>query len=285
MKINLPKNTFATFKIVSGSLFLVVSLLFYKVAGYALLAALMVGRAHSLGAWLAMWRSKKLNLRYVSWMVFLSLVVSFWGVSMVSFLTLAFITHLLFTFHFVFDEFELQEEKRDVGNVLASVSPVVLVVLFLIKDFFQLEAILNMNIFIVIAVVLFAIELIFLKEINWFFVQTKILTLFVLFSLFMGMRSGAVLGVFLIFHYFFWFIYPVYKLHKYQREERDGLVMILVLVMVVSASFHVFTNHQIFSGELLDLALEAFYIGTIVHILSTAPFGYFFGLPKPKIYS
>lgn len=276
MKINLQKNSFSTFKIISGSVFLLVSILFYKVSSYALIAALLVGRTHSLGAWLSMWRAKKLTIKYILWMILLSVIVSYWGVTLVSLLTLAFITHLLFTFHFIFDEFELQEERRNLNNLISSICPTVVIVLFLVRDFFNLTS-LNVSFFISIVFVLLALELIYIKEINWFFIQTKILTLFALAGMILGTPARVLLGVLLIFHYFFWFIYPVYKLHKYnKKEERDGLVMILLLMTSTGLYFSMAGEN--FGERFQELATKAFYIGTIIHILSTAPFGTFFGL-------
>jgi hypothetical protein len=283
MRVNLPRNSFSFFKIVVGTSFFLVVACFNQIAALAFISATLVGRAHSLGAWLAMWRAKKLTLKYVAWMLFLALVISFWGTQIVPLVTLAFVTHILFTFHFIFDEFDLQEESRSTHNLVSSINPALIIILCLCRDYFNLTSVLNFNFFIILAATLLVIELIYVQEINWFFVQTKVLTLFALLTIYVGVKGSVLLGVFLIFHYFFWFIYPVYKLHKYKREERDGLIFILLLI--VSSNFYISGNSEILGETFFDLALRVFYIGTIVHIFSTAPFGYFFGLERPKVYA
>ena len=283
MKVNLPRNSFSFFKIVTGTSFLILVACFNKIAALAFISATLVGRAHSIGAWLAMWRAKKLTLKYVMFMLILALVVSYWGTQIVPLITLAFVTHILFTFHFIFAEFELQEESRGMHNLLSSVSPTLIMVLYLSRDYYNLFTVFTFTFFVILAVTLLILELLYIREINWFFVQTKVLTFFMLLSMYAGVKGSMVLGVFLIFHYFFWFIYPVYKLHKYKREERDGLIFILLLI--VSSNFYISGNSEILGEKFFDLALRVFYIGTIVHIFSTAPFGYYFGLAKPKVYA
>ncbi len=279
MQIHLPTNNFAFFKTVSGSAFLATALAFPILATYSFIIALAVGKAHILGAWFAMWRSGKLNWKYVSWMCVLSVIVAFSGLKLIpSLLVLGFITQIFFSFHFLFDEFDLGEEERTLPNVVSSFGPSVLMFLALSKEFFQLN--INIDIFLVIAAVFLAIEFLYTKKVTWFFVHTKALTLFVLLALFTGMSATSVLHIFLIFHYFFWFIYPVYKIHKYKPEERDGFIMILIMIVSTSVYFAVTRNS--YGEEVYSLAVRAFYIGTIVHILSTAPFGYLFGLPQKK---
>ncbi len=282
MRIHLPRNNFSFFKIISGTLFLFLAASFPLLAGLSFLGALAVGRAHSLGAWLGMWRAGKFTPKYIVWMILLTLVVSFWGFTLVSFTVLSFVTFVLFTLHFIFDEFELQEEKRSFVNILSSLNPTILVLLFLVTDFLKLWHLVGFSFFISLALMLLAVEMINLKEINWFFVQTKVLTLYILYAIFAGISSSAVLGVFLMFHYFFWFIYPVYKLHKYKREERDGFIMILLIL--VSSSVYFAVTRFSYVDEVFNLVVKAFLVGTIIHVLSTAPFAYLFGLPKSKSY-
>ncbi len=279
MKIYLPTNNFAFFKILSGSLFLVAAITFPTLAAYSFIIALMVGRAHSLGAWIAMWRAGKFNWKYITWISLLSIVIAFWGLKIVSSLELlAFITYLFFTFHFLFDEFDLQEEERSVQNIIPSISPSILLVLSLCKDYFHLN--IHLSVFLIIAAALLAIEFLYVRNINWFFVHMKILTLFILSALFLHVTGSAMLAVFLIFHYAFWFIYPIYKLHKYRREERDSFIMILLLM--VSSSVYFSLTRNSYGDEVFNLVVKSFYIGTIIHILATAPFGYLFGLPRKK---
>ncbi len=277
MKLSLPTNTFSFFKFITGTIFLALATLFHSIAGYSFIIALAVGKAHSLGAWIAMWRAGKLNWKYIWWMFTISIIVAFWGLKVVSSLELlSFVTYTLFSFHFLFDEFDLQEEERSFSNILSSLSPSLLMFLFILQDFLKLT--LPLNIFVAIALTFFIVELIFIHTINWFFLHTKILSLFILIAIATHVSSGSVLSVFLIFHYSFWFIYPVYKLHKYRPEERDNFIMILILIVSTSVYFALTRNS--YGGDVFNLAVRAFLIGTIIHILSTAPFAYFLGLPK-----
>lgn len=279
-RIELPRKNFGFFKFALGSTFLIAVAAHNSIASYSFLIALAVGKAHSLGAWIAMWRSGKLNWRYITSMFFISIAVSYWGLKMVDSLeTLSFITYTLFSFHFLFDEFDLQEEARTQAGILASISPAFLLLLLLARDFLHIN--ITDQILWGVTLSAIAIECIYLKKINWFFLHTKVLTLFILGAAQLGMSAGAILATFLIFHYFFWFIYPVYKLHKYKPEERDNFIMILVLI--VSTSFYFAVTRNLYGEEILNLTIRAFLIGTIIHILSTAPFGYLFGLPKKKL--
>ena len=278
MKINLPTNTFSFFKFVSGTLFLIVALFSPLVAIYSFFVALTVGRAHGLGAWLAMWRSGKLNWMYVSWMTIIILLTSFWGLKIASSVTLLFVTYMFFAFHFFFDEFDLQEETRSIGNILSGISPLLLICLFLIKGFFAVSV--PINFFVALAVTLLALELIHLKEMNWFFLNTKVLTVFILLSMYLGASAKNILDIFLVFHYFFWFIYPIYRLHKYRPQERDGFIMMLVLL--IGAGIYFASTQRTYGPDVLEFSIRIFMVGTLVHIFSTAPFGYVFGLPRPK---
>ncbi len=277
MHIDLPKNNFAFFKFIAGSLFLMAVISYNSIALYSFFIALAVGRAHSLGAWIAMWRSGKLNWKYITSMFLVSIAVSYWGLNMVPNLQiLSFITSLLFCFHFFFDEFDLQEEERSWENILPSLSPAILISILLTKDYLHFNV--PLNTFYVIAGGLLLIEIIHTKRIGWFFLHTKILTLFTLVAVALHMNAQGILATFLIFHYFFWFLYPIYKLHKYKPTERDSFVMILLLVVSTSLYFSITKND--YSDEVMQLTIRAFLIGTIIHVLATAPFGYLFGLPR-----
>ncbi len=277
--IDLSVRNFGFFKFIIGTIFLLIVISFNTIASYSFLIALAVGKAHSLGAWIAMWRSGKLNWRYISSMFIISVAVSYWGLKLVDSLeTLSFITYALFSFHFLFDEFDLQEEDRSQTGILGSVGPAFLLILLLARDFLHVD--ITYHVLIAVAFSAIAIECIYFKKLNWFFLHTKVLTLFILGAAFFGMSAGAILATFLIFHYFFWFIYPVYKLHKYKPEERDNFIMILVLI--ISTSFYFAVTRNLYGEEILNLTIRAFLIGTIIHILSTAPFGYLFGLPKKR---
>jgi hypothetical protein len=278
MKVHLPVNNFAFFKMAIGTAFLAAALVTPLISIYSFAIALMVGRAHSLGAWVAMWRAGKLSWRYIVWMSAIIIAVSYWGLQMVSLNHLLFVTYVLFAFHFFFDEFELQEERRTFTNLLSGAAPLLVMLLFLCRSF--LDVAVTMGLMVTTALTFLALEFIYVRELTWFTIHTKILTAFILLSFHLGTSATAVHAVFLTFHYFFWFIYPVYKLHKYKREERDGFIMMLLLI--VAASFYFAITKDSYGPQVYELVIRSFNIGTIVHILATAPFGYLFGLPLPK---
>lgn len=280
MKIKLTTSNFSFFKVSTGFLFLFFVILFPIIATYSFKVALVVGTAHVLGTWMAMWRAGKLNWKYVCWMFTLSIMVSFWGLKLVpaNSAILGTVTYIIFFFHLVYDEFDLQEEKRTIDNIISSIVPLTSLVMLFFRDFFGTYF--NFSIFLGVIVMLLLMELIYIDEINWFFVQTKILTLFVVISIFLKFDVRLVFSILLIIHYFFWFIYPIYKLHKYKREERDGFIMMLLLVISISFYFVIIISSS--SVDVADVITKSFFITTIIHVLSTSPFGYLFGLPKSK---
>ncbi len=280
MQVNLQLGNFSFFKFIFGT-FLLSLALFFPVFLYITLVVIVVGKAHSLGAWLSMWRAGKLNNKYFIWLVFIIVSVSYLGVKVLSVAVLSFVTYLLFSFHFIYDEFDLQEEKRVLGNIISGFLPLLLLFLYLI-NFFYFNNFLNINSIIGIVTTYVFLEILYVKEINWFFINSKILTLFVVLSFLFNINPINILNVFALYHYVFWFIYPVYKLHKYKREERDGFIMILFIIMLVST--FVYSSVIWGNGDSQD-AVRLFLIGTLVHVLSTAPFGYLIGLPKSKFYN
>ncbi len=282
MRINLAFDTFSFFKVCVGSLFLVMALFFPIVITFSWLAVIFVGRTHSLGAWLAMWRAGKLNWKYVLWMFFLIVTLSFFGGwKSMPLPVLQFVTYMFFAFHFFFDEVDLQEEKMTLYNAFSSLVPFLIVSLYIIKSFFNLA--IGIDMFGVLFILLLIIEFIHIKEIGWLFIQTKILGVFIFCAIFLGIKPELILDIFLMSHYFFWFIFPVYKLHKYKREERDGLIM--MLIFIIGTSVVVGLSGYAYGEEALELSIRAFLIGTLVHVLSTPPFGYLFGLPRSRVYS
>jgi hypothetical protein len=80
-------------------------------------------------------------------------------------------------------------------------------------------------------------------------------------------------------HYIFWVAYPVYKLNKYVKEDRDDFIMILTLIILMSAFIY---STKIWTGidESKDFLTRTFFVATLVHTFSTAPFGYWFGLRR-----
>ena len=279
MKINLPLRTFSFFKVVV-SFFILTTALVFPLAGFVSLMILVVGRAHTLGAWLAMWRSKKLTWYYLFSIVLVTSVLSFWGFTTASITALSFSAYSFFAFHFLFDEYDLQEEKRKGGNIFSSISPAISVILILISNYLHIG--MTTTFFATIIGIFFIMEMFLITEINWFFVNAKILTIFILIAHTLGFSAPTILNMFLVSHYLFWFIYPVYNLHRYKREERDGFIMILIIVMLLSVFIY---SSKVWGGtENIDVSLRSFYIASLVHVLLTAPFGYLFGLPKPSKY-
>ncbi len=278
MKVFLPRGTFSSYKIVIGTLFLILVLLFPFLTLYLVPLALLVGKPHLLGAWLGMWRARRITWKYVAWMFFLSLTVSYWGMHVTSPEFLYFFTASLFAVHFLFDEYDLQEQKRTKYNLLAGFTPLFVILVYLFDFYYKFG--ISLDLVLLMVFVLVSVEVITLKEINWFFVQSKILLLFAIVAILNNFSPQSIIGVLLIFHYFFWFIFPVYKLHKYKKEERDGFIMILLLL--VSTSLYFSTTSPSYGEEMYILAVKVFHIGTIIHILSTAPFGYLFGLKESQ---
>ncbi len=278
MKLFLPLKSFAFFKAGTGLLFLA-SVATLPVSASALyLLAIALGKTHLIGAWFAMWRAGKLTKIYIAWMLFFSVFFSYIAATVVPLLLLAFLTNLLFLFHFLFDEFDLQEEERNKINLLSGVVPGVLGAIFLFSDYFKLQSVVVFEIYLIIFAAFLLIEMIYVRHIGWFFIQSKILSIFLLFAVFTEIKSGVAFLIFIIYHYIFWFIYPAYKLHKYKREERDGFIFIMLLL--IAGNFYYGAAGIMDNQAMFEIAVKAFLVGTIVHILSTAPFGYFFGLKR-----
>jgi hypothetical protein len=278
MQVSLPLRSFPFFKIAIGIIYFVSVFISPKIALASFFIALLVGRAHGLGAWLGMWRGNRITWKFVIWMSFLTLIVSYLGTRVVSFSFLSFFTTVLFAVHFFFDEFELQDTPIHKHNIIAGFTPFFLVVLYLFNSYYKIG--IPFYFFIITLTSLLALEVFLLKKIDWFFIQSKVHLIFIWLAIVTELKPQTILGVLLTFHYFFWFIYPVYKLHKYKREERDGFIMILLLL--VSTSVYFATTNQSYGQEVYELAVKAFLIGTIIHILSTAPFGYLFGLKRSR---
>lgn len=275
MIVNLPVKSFAFFKVILGCFILFLSIPI-SFSGYVYKIAQFLAGAHFLGAYLAMWKAGKLSVKYVIWIIVITLVSSFLVYKTTSIQLLFFLIFGLFYFHFLFDEFDLQEERKSFNNLLSVANPTVLLFLLLFKDFFHLN--IGIFVFALVSLHLLAIELIFIKEINWFFIHTKILAIFALVSVFYSVSTFSIWSVTLVYHYIFWFIYPVYKLHKYNREERDGFIMIIIILITIFAFIYSPNNYNIPAVDGLRLLL----IASVVHVLTTAPFGYYFGLPRPK---
>ncbi len=278
MKLFLPLKSFAFFKAGTGLLFLASVATLPASVGMVYLMAIALAKSHLIGAWFAMWRAGKLTKIYIAWMLFFSVFFSYIAAAVVPLLLLTFLTSLLFLFHFLFDEFEFQEQHEVKINLISGIAPGILGTMFLFSDYFSLQALLVPSIYVIIFVALFFIELLYIRHIDWFFIQTKIFSLFLLFAVFFEIDSVIIFLIFSLYHYIFWFIYPAYKLHKYKREERDGFIFIMLLL--IAGNFYYGAAGIMDNQAMSEIAVKAFLVGTIVHILSTAPFGYFFGLKR-----
>ncbi len=250
-----------------------------KVVTFSLMVGLIIGKAHALGAWFSMYLSNKLNYRYVLSMILIAILfaILFFGfIDSVS--SVFFVAQIFFIFHFFFDEFDLQEEKRTTTKVFLVSVPTMLLLFFLIIDFFNINFIYNFEIFFV-SLVMFSIISFFIKEINWFFTHVVILYLFIFFSLVYVHSASSILILFAVYHYFFWFVYPINKLYKNKKIEKlDSLINFLLIVLVFFLFFEIFNVYL--SDDAIDFTMRLFSLGTVIHVLSTAPFGYLFGLPK-----
>lgn len=276
VRIHLPTNNFSFFKILVGGVLLLASAI-YPMSAFAGIAILAVGQAHSIGAWLGMWRAGKLNYRLSLWIATCIIGVSYWGMNVVEYKTLWLVGAVLFVFHFLFDELELQQVQRTLATSISGVAPFLLISVYAVYDYFEMAMPMQYVLACILAVVVF--ELFIIKEINWYFVQSKILIAYTLYLFDYGVQVHYILAMILLYHYIFWFIYPVYKLHKYKREDRDG--MIIVLLVITLSSIFVYSSKVWGISESADeLTMRAFSIASLVHVLTTAPFAYMFGLKR-----
>lgn len=287
MKVNLPFRDFSFFKVVSG-FFILAAAVAFPIVRYISIVVLIVGKAHSFGAWVAMWRAGKFNWKFVTWGVFSAVAISYWAFKLVSLPTLALVAFCLFAFHFIFDEFDLQGEEKTKTNVLLSLSPFLLSIVYLLSEYFHFPV--TFLQYLSIAGALLILELIYVSEINWFVIRTKMLEGFILLSIYIGLGATSVMFIFLIDHYFFWLVYPVYRLHKYNRPERDGFIMMLIIIVILSVfifSGGVPWTASPFGATFADyiIAQKVFFISSIAHIVTTPPFSYLFGVSKPRKYA
>ena len=279
MKFDLNFRDFNSFKFLVGSTYLLTSL-FLPVMSIYTAIILVVGKAHSLGAWIAIWRAKKMNWLYALSTFFIVIALSYWAVVLASIWLVALVGYVLFAFHFLYDEFDLDKGNTSIINILLSSVPLILINLQILNDFFQLGF--SFSIFVTVFIFSLLIDIVLVKIIDWHYLSSKALSIFALVSVYFGLGSVFTIYTLLIFHYFFWFAYPVYKLHKYNREERDGFIMILLIIMVMSVFIY---SASIWGGDkAFETSVRTFFVASIAHILTTAPFGYLIGLPRSKKY-
>lgn len=258
------------------SLVLFVSL-FMRDLAYIPWIILIVGKAHSLGAWMSMWRADKLNWKFFSYICIVTATVSFWAIKLTSLWTLSLIAYSLFAVHFLYDEFNLTKDSKP-RTSYGLISIGLLIPVFLTSFFkLNLPATIPFGIFIVGTIM----EIFTKKGQDQTYINSKLIQIFILIASTMNYGVYFIMNTFLIFHYLFWFIYPVQKLHLNNPKERDGLIMMLALIMLSSVFIYSVRIWGI--PEPYEVGLRIFFIATISHILTTAPFAYYFGLSKSNL--
>lgn len=278
MNIELPLKNFAAIKVISG-LFILALGVIYPMTVFVTLAILAVGKAHSVGAYLGMWRAGKLNTKLVTWIAFVTIVVSYLGVMVLDFRMLWLFSILIFVFHFIYDEIELQQANYSLKEVFVFAPPFLLLASHVYLDFTSS----SYPILVLVAgfLCLTLIEFFFISTINWSYIQAKILSVFALSAMYFGLSAEYTVSITLLYHYLYWFIFPTYKLYKHKREEVAGFVMILFIITLTSV-FIYSTRVWAVQDVSDELAMRSFFIASTIHVLTTAPFAYLFGLSKPK---
>ena len=263
------------------TLFFFVSAFFLPVLSLVFFIVIALGKSHSMGAWLGMWRAKKMNWRLFSWILFVTICVSYWGTQLASFKTVALVSSFFFLFHYLFDEmiFHSKKDTNSTHSFFSGLVPFFLVSLFLFSDFLGIK--IQTELYISLFLFFLACEILFSK-ISWFFFETKIISLFLIFSIFFDKGTTFVFIILLFSHYFFWLILPIYKLHLYKPEERDSFAIIILLISITSVFIY---SSRVWGAPLVAPAesflVRGFYIASLVHVLTTAPFAYLFGLRRP----
>lgn len=276
MKVNLSLNNFNAIKVVLSAVFLLICSIFPVLAIYSIII-LIVGKAHTLGAWISMWRAKKLNWKYVIWVGLIITAVSYWAVVVATIWELTLAGYLLFAFHFIYDEFEIEFNYQKIADIVLSSVPFILLTVYILDRYTEL----NINFAFYLGVFIFSkiLDLFFVKELNWSYLNSNFLSLFILSSIFLEKGATFVVYTFLVYHYFFWFAFPLYKLHLRSPEERDEFIMMLLIIVFMS----VFVYSAVIWGDTKDeLNLRTFFVASIAHILTTSPFGYLIGLKRKK---
>lgn len=268
MKIYLPVNSFYFFKILFGTIILFLSI-FFSVPGIIYLLVLSIGVPHAIGSYLGMWRAGKLNYRLCIWILSIVIFVSYWGMTIASYEILWLVAGLLFAFHFLFDEPELQWPEKKIEDIWLVIPSFLLFSFCILSDYFNV--VLQKNYLVIFIIGIIIVDILFTKKINWFFIQSKILLLYLVYVTVSKISIHDVFVIFSMLHYIFWFIYPVYKLHKYKREERDGFILILLIVTVSLVFWQSFMIWFAFDS-LKDVILRSFLVAIIAHVLTTAPF-------------
>ena len=165
MKIDLSTKNVAFWRTLAEGGFFFGVLVAPSVAVYTFGISLLIGRVHGIGAWIGMWRAGKLNWIYVSWMIIISIVISYWGLAVAPLIWLNFVTYALFAFHYFFDEYELQNRSHLIQNIVHSAAPFLIVSLYLVAYYFNIRV--EHTLYLQIAVIFLGIEIFFTEVYNW----------------------------------------------------------------------------------------------------------------------
>jgi hypothetical protein len=275
-------KNFSFFKLAIGVLLLSLSLI-YKNQLFILipLISFSVAKAHSLGAWIAMWRAGKMNWKYTVSVCLILLTTFYLSFNLLNIEQITAIAFVLFALHFVFDEFELQQAKS--SNFVYWVAPgIILIQLcsYTMEPFINTTFPTTYYLTLSLIALLADVSVLSKYKYDWFLINNKFISVFIAYLIINRVEVLYVFSVIILYHYIFWFIYPIYKLHKHKPEERDGFIMILIIIVLTSIYFSFTKSEQ--NPQTYEYALRYFSTLTIVHILTTAPFGYYLGLPRPK---
>lgn len=268
-------NLYKTLAIVT----LFMSVLLYPQVSIPLFVVAMVfARAHAFGAWFSMWRAKRINWMYVIGVFVMTFILSYAVMRLGSYELWIYITSVLFFAHYFIDEYIFQNKKIIKGNVLFGFIPFVTVVLLFTVNLFQV----NISYWAIAAIDVLLLGLLFIqsKKISKEFLICLLYTSFFWATSLIHMQMLHIFGILLVIHYGAWFVYPVLKLHIYRRDERDEFIMMIILILSTSIYYTVTANE--YSAVLFELGVKWFLIFTLVHVLSSAPFGYIIGLKKSE---
>lgn len=237
---------------------------------------------HFFGALYSIWKSKKFTLLYGISLCLIAIFSFILGFKILPVTVLIFTAHILFFIHFFYDEYFLQGESPSFSNLISICTPSILYAIFLINDFYKFD--MAFSEFVLLAAAFLLLELIYTKTFSWFLIYTKFLTVFLLYAIAIGESVFFVSRAFLLFHYLFWFVYPVYKLRAAKPSSALNLgVIVAVLTFVTGTVF--LTKIFLIDGTITQVSIQYFQVLSMIHILTTAPFGYLFGLQKPLPYA
>jgi hypothetical protein len=155
MEHNLQLKGFGAFKVITAFIFLSCFLLFKNFMMWlVIITPPLVGKAHALGAWIAMWKANKLNKKYVAFILLFIAIFTYLGLYVLTMSELGLFTSLLFVIHFIYDEFDLQEETREWVKSISPISTFILIILYYCRawNLLSIDLTIFLGIFLGIAV-------------------------------------------------------------------------------------------------------------------------------------